>query len=119
VRMAAAQAGVYAYDGAFAHIADAEGFRAEAHISRSLGFLGKSCIHPCQIAIANAVYSPSREEIAYALKVVQAATQASSKGLGVCVVDGNMIDPPFEQRARSIVRNAQRWGLLDGNTSPC
>ncbi|MDH6593348.1 tripartite-type tricarboxylate transporter receptor subunit TctC/citrate lyase beta subunit [Variovorax sp. TBS-050B] len=49
VRMAAGEANVWAYDGAFADIRDAEGFRAEAMLARNLGFLGKTCIHPSQI----------------------------------------------------------------------
>src|SRR5256885_4110468 len=78
VRMAAAEAGVYAYDGAFADIRDSEGFSAEARLSRGLGFLGKTCIHPSQIALANAVYQPTEQEIGHALKVVEAARQADA-----------------------------------------
>jgi len=113
VRMAAGEAGIYAYDGAFADIADAAGFRAEAEVSRSLGFLGKSCIHPSQVAIANAVYRPTDVEIAHARKVVQAAAQAEAQGLGAYVVDGKMIDAPFVRRARAIVSTARSLGLLD------
>ncbi|HWU94309.1 MAG TPA: CoA ester lyase, partial [Sphingomonas sp.] len=76
VRMAAAEAGVYAYDGAFADIRDSDGFSAEARLSRGLGFLGKTCIHPSQVALANAVYQPTEQEISHSLKVVQAAREA-------------------------------------------
>jgi len=116
VRLAAAEADVYAYDGAFANIAQPEGFRAEAEGSRSLGFIGKSCIHPSQVAIANAVYRPTPEELAHARKVVHAATQAEASGAGAYVVDGKMIDAPFVQRARDIVANARRLGLIDEPT---
>lgn len=114
IRIAAGETGVYAYDGAFADIRDADGFRAEAALSRSLGFLGKTCIHPSQIAIANEVYRPSDEEIAHACKVVEAARQADTDGVGAYVVDGKMIDIPFVIRARAIVASARSLGLLPG-----
>lgn len=113
VRMAAGEAGVYAYDSAFADIADAEGYRAEAQLARRLGFMGKTCIHPSQVAIANEVFRPSDEEIAHARKVVQAARQADAEGVGAYVVDGKMIDIPFVLRAQAVVDSARRLGLLD------
>ncbi|WP_342051141.1 MULTISPECIES: HpcH/HpaI aldolase/citrate lyase family protein [unclassified Cupriavidus] len=112
VRMAAAEANVYAYDTVFANIRDADGFRAEAEMSRQLGFIGKSCIHPTQIALANDVYRPSDEEIAHALRVVEAAARAEAEGIGAYVVDGKMIDPPFVHRAQAIVEIGRRLGLI-------
>jgi citrate lyase subunit beta/citryl-CoA lyase len=112
VRMAAGEAGVYAYDSAFADIRDTEGFRAEAGLARDLGFLGKTCIHPSQVAIANAVFRPTDAEIAHALKVVEATRDADARGVGAYVVDGRMIDIPFVVRARAIVASARGLGLL-------
>jgi citrate lyase subunit beta/citryl-CoA lyase len=114
VRIAAGEAGVYAYDGAFANIRDADGYRAEAMLARDLGFLGKTCIHPSQIAIANEVFRPTDEEIAHACKVVEAAREADANGVGAYVVDGKMIDIPFVIRARAIVESARSLGLLPG-----
>ena len=114
VRMAAGEAGIYAYDSAFADIRDADGFRAEAKLSRSLGFLGKTCIHPSQVAIANEVFQPTDAEIAHALKVIEATRDADAKGIGAYVVDGKMIDIPFVIRARAIVASARSLGLLPG-----
>ncbi|MCX5543321.1 CoA ester lyase [Paraburkholderia sp. CNPSo 3076] len=117
LRLAAGEAGVFAYDSAFANIKDAEGFRAEAELARALGFLGKSCIHPSQIALANDVFRPSDEEIAHALRVVQAARNAERDGVGAYVVDGKMIDAPFVERARALVASAERLGLVASATS--
>lgn len=114
VRMAAAEANLYAYDTVFANIRDAEGFRAEAEASRQMGFLGKSCIHPSQIALANDVYRPSDEEIAHAVRVVEAAAQAQADAVGAYVVDGKMIDAPFVRRAEKTVEIATRLGLIKG-----
>ena len=117
LRLAAGEAGVFAYDSAFSNIKDAEGFRAEAELARALGFLGKSCIHPSQIALANDVFRPSDEEIAHALRVVEAARNAERDGVGAYVVDGKMIDAPFVERARALVQSAERLGLVACATS--
>ena len=110
VRMAAGEAGVFAYDTAFANIQDIDGFRAEAQLAKRLGFLGKSCIHPSQIALANQVFRPSDEEITHSLRVLDAAKAAS--GVGAYVVDGRMIDPPFFARAQQVVATARHMGLI-------
>ncbi|WP_422016057.1 HpcH/HpaI aldolase/citrate lyase family protein [Roseateles sp.] len=107
LRMAAAAAGVPAYDGAYPDLADTAGFRAEAQMARRLGFAGKSCIHPRQVAPANEVFGASEEELAWAARVDAAARQAEAQGLGVVAVDGQMIDAPFVQRARHLL-NASR-----------
>jgi citrate lyase subunit beta/citryl-CoA lyase len=112
VRLAAAEADVFAYDTAWGNIKDQEGFRAEAEVSRRLGFIGKSCIHPSQIAIANEVFRPSDEEIAHSVRVLNATREALERGAGAYVVDGKMIDPPFVIRAQNIVATARRLGLL-------
>ncbi|MCC2596377.1 CoA ester lyase [Pusillimonas sp. MFBS29] len=106
-RLAAAEAGVYAIDGAFANIKDTEGFRDEAALARRMGFIGKSCIHPSQIALANLAFMPTAEEIEFAQRVVDAANHARAQGQGVCVVDGKMIDAPFVQRAKAILDTAR------------
>lgn len=113
VAMAAHEAGIPAFDGAYANIADQTGYEREARLSHSLGYLGKSCIHPSQIEIANSVFRPSDDEIAFSKKVVEAEQDANLNSVGAFVVDGKMIDPPFANRARSILRMAQQLGLLN------
>lgn len=113
LRLAAGEAGVVAVDSAFARVADADGFRAEAEMAKDLGYVGKSCIHPSQIALANAVFQPNAADIARAIRVVQAAHQAALDGLGACTVDGQMIDAPFIRRAEALLTEARRHGLLE------
>lgn len=108
VRMAAAEAGVFAYDGAFADIKDAEGFRAEAGMAKRLGFLGKSCIHPSQIALANEVFRPAETEIQQAERVLEAAHHATGNGAGAFLLDGRMIDTPDIRRAEQILATGRR-----------
>lgn len=111
VRLAAGEAGIDAYDGAFAHVGDTEGFMAEAAMARRLGLSGKSCIHPSQIAMANQAFRPSDAEIRHALNVVRAATEHDTAGRGAFLVDGRMIDKPFLIRAQSIVALAKRLNI--------
>lgn len=105
LRMAAAEAGAFAYDAAFPGLEDEAGFRAEADSARALGFAGKSCVHPRQVAWANAVFAPSEEEIEAARRTVAAT---SSQDVGVYAVDGRMVDAPFLARARAVLAAAER-----------
>lgn len=99
VRLAAGEAGRWAYDAAFGAIKDPEGFRAEALAARRLGFLGKSCIHPSQVALANEAFQPSAADIEWARKVVAAAAHHE----GAFALEGRMIDEPFVRRARALL----------------
>jgi len=108
VRLAAAEAGIAAYDGAFADVADADGFRAECMAARAHGFAGKSCIHPSQIAIANAAFLPTAAEAEQARRIVSAAADMAARGVGAFLIDGRMIDKPFIEAARRIVALADR-----------
>lgn len=107
VRMAAAQAGVFVLDGAFPDIADADGFTEEARRARRLGYLGKSCIHPSQVALANAAFAATEAELAHARRVVEAAQEARREGRGAFVMDGRMVDLPFLKRAQALLAGRQ------------
>ncbi len=112
IRIAAGEAGIFAYDGAFANIKDVEGYQREAEMSRRLGYLGKSAIHPSQVPLANAVFRPTDAEIAHSLKVVEAAAKAKAEGVGAFTVNGRMVDGPFIRRAEAILELARRLGLI-------
>lgn len=113
LRMAAAAAGVWACDAAFADVQDQSGFLAEAEMARRLGFVGKSCIHPSQVALAHQVFRPQPSDIERAQRVVQAAREARLRGLGAFVVDGRMVDEPFMRSAEALLADARRLGLLE------
>ncbi len=108
LRMAAAEAGVFACDGAFPDVADEDGFRAEARLARDLGFIGKSCIHPRQVGLANAVFGVSDAALAEAGRIVAAAAAASARGRGAFLFEGRMIDLPFLRRAEALLATAGR-----------
>ena len=112
IRIAAAEANAWAYDGAWAHIQDKDGYVREAEAARRLGYLGKSCIHPSQVPLANAVFRPTDAEIAHSLKVVEAAADAKAKGVGAFTVNGRMVDAPFIRRAEQVLSLARRLNLI-------
>ena len=112
LRLAAGEAGVWACDSAFIDLHDMDAFRAEAGQARALGFIGKSCIHPSQVALANKVFSPTVQEIADAQAVAAAADLAAAAGRGAFVAGGKVIDAPFERRARAVIASARLLGLL-------
>ena len=104
LRLAAAEAGVDCYEAAYPLFRDHAGFRAQLTDARALGFTGASCIHPDQVEIANQVFSPTAEEIAYAESVLAAAAEADRGGKAVVELNGKMIDRPFILRAKAILR---------------
>lgn len=112
MRLAAGEACIAALDSAYADIKDAEGYRREAEQARRLGYMGKTCIHPSQVALANDTFRPGEQEIARALRVVDAWEAAQNDGTGALVVDGQMIDIPFALRARAIVALARQMGII-------
>ena len=112
VKLAAAEAGIFAYDSAMADVKNVAFLREEAETARRLGFLGKSAIHPSQVAVINAVFRPTEAEIAHSLKVVASATENAAKGVGAWTVDGKMIDEPFVARAQAVLAVARRLGLV-------
>jgi len=108
VALAAAEAGVFACDGAWADLGDDAGFQREAQLARELGFVGKSCIHPRQVPLAHAVFSVDADELARAQRVVDGAAEARRDGKAVCVVDGRMVDAPYLRRAERVLAQAHR-----------
>jgi citrate lyase subunit beta/citryl-CoA lyase len=108
LRMAAAEAVVYALDAAYADVADEAGFEAEAARARGLGFAGKSCIHPRQVALANRAFAPSADAVAAARRLLDAATGLRDRG--AFLFEGRMVDAPFLARAQAIVDAADGGG---------
>lgn len=87
-------------DGVSVAIDDAAAIEADATRGRRIGFGGKLCIHPKQVAVVNACYSPSVEEIDWARRVIVAYDAA--RGAAVAV-DGKMVDKPVLLKAQRIL----------------
>jgi citrate lyase subunit beta/citryl-CoA lyase len=105
---AAAMAGVQASDTVFADLADPDGLREEAELARELGFDGKGAINPRQLGTIHRAFSPTDEEIERARAIVDAACEAEAQGRGAVALEGKMIDRPVLERARRLIRFAER-----------
>lgn len=108
---AARVARIDAFDAVFSDVNDEEGFLREVELIRKLGYNGKSLINPRQIELLHNAYSPSREEVEYAERVIVAAAEGEKAGLGVISLNGKMIDGPIIDRARSVVQRAKASGI--------
>ena len=92
-------------DGVTTALDDAVRIEHEARRARSLGFGGKLCIHPKQVTIVNAAFSPTPAELDWARRIVDAAGGA---GGAAVAVDGRMVDAPVLARARRLLAAARR-----------
>ncbi|HEY5422823.1 MAG TPA: CoA ester lyase, partial [Ilumatobacteraceae bacterium] len=90
--LAAREAGKVILDGVFNDVSDLDGFTDECRQGVELGFDGKTLIHPAQIDIANAAWSPSADEVEHARRIIAAFETAVADGRGVVTVDGRMIE---------------------------
>ena len=109
--VAAAAADVDAFDTVHTDIEDVAGLREQTEFVVELGFDGKLAIHPNQIPVINEAFTPTSDELEWAEKVLAGQERASEADAGVFTVDGQMIDPPLVERARTIVRRAAAAGI--------
>ena len=107
---AAAAAHVQAVDGVWVDLNDPQGLKRFARQARRLGLSGISIIHPSQIDEANAAFTPSTEDIAYAAEVLAAFDAARARGEGAIAFRGQLLDFPIVDRARQTIELAKSLG---------
>ncbi len=90
-------------DTVWADLRDTEGFALSAQRAAALGFQGKMCIHPDQVVVANAAFTPDDATVAKARRVIAAFDEAEKQGLASIQLDGQFIDYPIVQRARQVL----------------
>ena len=99
---AGASVGVDVIDVPYLDLEDMDGMKKEAELVRDLGFTGKGSIHPKQINMLNEIFTPSKEEIIKAKKIVD---QFNESDTGLVVIDGKLIEKP-------VLREMQRKILI-------
>jgi len=95
--------GLRPIDGPFGDFSDPEGYTAGAKRAAALGVEGKWAIHPSQIELANAVFSPTPQEVEHAERILEALREAEAQGKGAASLDGKMIDAASEKMARNLI----------------
>ncbi len=91
-------------DSVYPHLDDPDGLREQAEFARSLGFFGKSAIHPRQLDILHRVFTPTGSEIAWAREVVDAFDAAGGEAFQL--PSGEFVDLPVAERARRLLQLA-------------
>jgi (3S)-malyl-CoA thioesterase len=111
--LAAKAAGIVALDGVYNAFKDEDGLRAECTEGRDMGFDGKTLIHPAQVAIANAAFGPTDDEIDLARRQIAAFDAAEAEGQGVAVVDGRIVENLHIVTARATLAKAAIIAALE------
>jgi citrate lyase subunit beta / citryl-CoA lyase len=94
-------------DSVYPHLQDPDGLRRQCATSRSLGFFGKSAIHPAQLPIIHAAFSPTDDELQWARDVLDAFDAAN--GAALRMPGGQFVDLPVAARARQLLRLAESY----------
>jgi len=94
-------------DTVFIHIGELDALVRSTERARTLGFQGKMCIHPEQVAPVNGAFTPSDEQVEKAKVYVKAFVEAEAKGLASIQVDGYFIDYPIVEQARRTLAVAE------------
>ena len=101
VGMAARLAGVPALDMVTLDFGDDDRFPREAAEARALGYAGKLCIHPAQVALARRAFTPTAEELDRARRLLAAYDEAVAAGRATLAFEGEMVDEVVAKRARA------------------
>lgn len=97
-------AGISAIDAIWQDLNDIKGLEKDCNIGKSLGYTGKSIIHPDQISITHKIFHPNKSEIQWAEKVCKYYLESTKKGKGATTVDGKMIDEVHYKQAKAILK---------------
>ncbi|EIJ41934.1 citrate lyase beta subunit [Beggiatoa alba B18LD] len=103
--------GLRPIDGPFGDFSDPDGYTAAAKRAAILGYEGKWAIHPSQVALANAVFSPSEAEVTKAKRILEAMAQAQKEGKGAVSLDGRLIDVASIKMAENLIQKAKSIGM--------
>jgi citrate lyase subunit beta / citryl-CoA lyase len=109
---AARAAGVDAIDSPFPDYQDPDAYRRECLAASALGFDGKWCIHPSQVPIANASFSPSAEELQWAVSTEKAYREAEAGGTGAIAVHGQLVDAAHMRHVQIVLNRAAKAGQI-------
>ncbi|MCV0393469.1 MAG: CoA ester lyase [Nitrosopumilus sp.] len=96
-------AGIVAIDAIWQDLKDIRGLENDCKMGKSLGYSGKSVIHPDQIPVVHKLFHPNKSEIIWAEKVCKTYLESTKKGKGATTVDGKMIDEVHFKQAKALL----------------
>ena len=100
-------AGVAVIDAIWQDLKDSKGLEKDCKIGKSLGYSGKSIIHPDQISVVHRLFHPNSSEILWAEKVCEIYPEFTKKGKGAITIDGKMIDEVHYKQAKALLELIQ------------
>ena len=106
--LSAAAGGVQPIDAVYVDFRDIDGLGEECEEGARLGFTGKLSIHPSQIDVINAAFTPPPAQVAEARELIDAFEEARAEGRMAFTFNGQMVDAPHLSRARALVERARR-----------
>jgi citrate lyase subunit beta/citryl-CoA lyase len=122
--------GVEAIDNVFFDLKKLDEFRRQSAEAKALGYTGKQVIHPSQIELANAIFSPSNEDLEWANEVRSKLEEAKKSGLGAIRVDDRLVDEAHYRMASKILerrkdvkrskadsKSSRLWNLVPSPTT--
>lgn len=115
ILMAARAANIMAFDTVYTDINNDAGLLRETELIYNMGFDGKSIISPRQIATINSVFTPSTKQIEHAIHIVEAVEESSKSGVGVLIVDGQMVDIAHVEGAKRTLQLAKAANKYEGD----
>lgn len=115
--LAARAAGIAIVDGVYNAFKDEDGLKVECDQGRDMGFDGKTLIHPAQVAVTNAAFAPSEDEIDLARRQIAAFEEAEAAGLGVAVVDGKIVENLHIVTAKQTLSKAEAIAALESGAA--
>ncbi len=113
--LAARAADIMCFDTVHTDVDDFEGLRKDTELIMNMGFDGKSVISPKQISVIHDVFTPSKREIEMAEKTIYGVEELAKEGVGVFVVDGQMIDIAMVEGAQRVLTLAKASGVYRGD----
>lgn len=96
-------AGVAAIDSIWQDLKDSKGLEKDCKLGKSLGYTGKSIIHPDQIPVVHKLFHPNKNEISWAEKVCKIYLESTKKGKGATTIEGKMIDEVHFKQAKALL----------------
>lgn len=115
ILMAARAAGVMAFDTVYTDVDNLADFEKEVQMIADMGFDGKSCISPKQIPTVHEIFTPSKKEIDFAIDIIEQVRDMKEKGIGVFIIDGQMIDIAFVEGSKRVLKLAKAAKLYKGD----
>jgi citrate lyase subunit beta / citryl-CoA lyase len=100
-------AGAYPLDGVFSDLSDEQGLIQDSRLSARLGYVGRTVIHPKQIAPVRQAYAVPEQEVVYYKRVVTEFEAAEKTGAAAITVDGKLVDYAMYQRAKRVLELAR------------